>query len=127
MSDGLPQQAHTAGRAELSRLISGYWTTHIVGLAARLGIADLLADEPKAATDVATLIGSGRSHHRTPATGVHRFGITYSGFRWALRSDRGWVVPARPGARLPARRRCLPRVGVHPTSLIRTRAQHTNW
>jgi hypothetical protein len=100
MSDGLPQQAHTAGRAELSRLISGYWTTHIVGLAARLGIADLLADEPKAATDVATLIGSGRSHHRTPATGVHRLELLTqdSDGRFALTEAGSCLRDQAPGS-----------------------------
>ena len=58
MTEGFSQQTHSTGRTQLSRQIFGYWTTHIVGLTARLGIADQLADGPKSAADVAAVIGA---------------------------------------------------------------------
>jgi hypothetical protein len=40
----------------VGRLNGGSWTTHVVGLAARLRIADHLADEPKTAAELAALV-----------------------------------------------------------------------
>ena len=51
-----PDQPDLAARAALGRLIGGYRATHIVGIAARLGIADRLADGPRSADELARLV-----------------------------------------------------------------------
>jgi O-methyltransferase domain/Dimerisation domain len=51
-------QPDVATRGAVRRLIEGYWATHVVGLAARLGIADHLADGPRSADELAELVGA---------------------------------------------------------------------
>lgn len=42
----------------LAGMISGYWTSQAVYVAAKLGIADLLADGPKSIEELATATGT---------------------------------------------------------------------
>jgi hypothetical protein len=58
MTAGGGQPADRAAQATLGRLIVGYRVTHIIGLAARLGIADRLGDGPKSADELALLVGA---------------------------------------------------------------------
>src|SRR6266511_3721036 len=50
MSDSLHDQ--------LSRLVSGYWYTQTIYVAAKLGLADLLKDGPQTAQDLAQVTGT---------------------------------------------------------------------
>ncbi len=43
---------------QLQHLIAGYWVSAAIGVAAELGLADLLADGPHASTDLATATGT---------------------------------------------------------------------
>lgn len=50
--------SHPASRDELTRLMSGYWHTQAIYVAAKLGIADLLADGPRSADELAGPTGT---------------------------------------------------------------------
>jgi hypothetical protein len=50
--------SQAAPGAQLLHLITGYWVSAAIGVAAELGLADLLADGPRASTDLATMTGS---------------------------------------------------------------------
>ena len=43
---------------QLARLVSGYWYTQTVYVAAKLGIADLLKDGPRSAQELAEATGT---------------------------------------------------------------------
>jgi Dimerisation domain len=43
---------------QLARMITGYWTSQAIYVAAKLGIADLLADGPKIADELARATGT---------------------------------------------------------------------
>jgi O-methyltransferase domain/Dimerisation domain len=59
MSDAYFQQLSQATPgARLQHLIAGYWVSAAIGVAAELGIADLLGDGPQASTDLATATDS---------------------------------------------------------------------
>jgi len=59
MSDAYFQQlSQAAPGARLQHLITGYWVSAAIGVAAELGLADLLADGPHSSTDLAAATGS---------------------------------------------------------------------
>jgi ubiquinone/menaquinone biosynthesis C-methylase UbiE len=45
-------------KAKLLRMLTGYWLSQAIHVAARLGIADLVKDEPKTAAELARLTGT---------------------------------------------------------------------
>src|SRR4051794_41759629 len=45
-------------RDQMARMITGYWVSQMVHVAARLGLADRLADGPKTADELATATGT---------------------------------------------------------------------
>jgi hypothetical protein len=55
MIDALPPPA------QMMHIVTGYWASQAVGAAARLGIADELAQGPKRSDEVADAIGADRS------------------------------------------------------------------
>lgn len=58
MATGHSEQPDLDARAALGRLIGGYRAIHIIGMVARLGIADRLAGGPKSADEIAALVGA---------------------------------------------------------------------
>jgi hypothetical protein len=79
MSDAYFQQLSQAAPGErLQHLIAGFWVSAAIGVAAELGLADLLADGPHASTGLATATG-------THPSALYRLALT----RYAC-GDRQW-------------------------------------
>ena len=56
--DGVMEKAAVAPAWKLMRLLDGFVTTQLLYVAAKLGIADVLADGPRSGTEIAD--GGGR-------------------------------------------------------------------
>src|SRR5438093_181811 len=56
------KMAELSPQQQISRMLSGYWVSQAVYVAAKLGLADLLKDAPRTAADLASVT---KSHPRS--------------------------------------------------------------
>jgi O-methyltransferase domain len=98
-----PQGALPSHQADMLRMLYGAQTAQVIYVAARLGVADLLADGPRASTELAPVAGVDESILRRVLRGLVSLGlcVEIEGDRFALAEMGQYLRSDRPDSLRP--------------------------